>query len=207
MSPTVTPTFQTIGPQISYMGVAQANGSVTQPVETLPDGTQVFARPVPYGFFLVIEAVRGASNRPPGQVTFNHDPGDPNVLPNLRIAVSRALGNGSAAVCDDGPEQPIGGVPAVDPPAMGGNQAVANAINDLGCRFNARVNADLACTRDNNGNFNFAKPQAGVVQFCPVVGIGSELSFPLGDTRVTAWVTDNIGQPGQPKSIIVRVLP
>ena len=45
------------------------------------------------------------------------------------------------------------------------------------------------------------------VQFCPALGIGSELAFPVGDTRVTARVTDIIGQPGPPSSIIIRVLP
>ena len=63
----------------------------------------------------------------------------PTVLPHFQIVASRALGNGSAAMCDDrAPAEPIGGVPAVNPPMFGGSQAVSNAINDLSCRFDAR---------------------------------------------------------------------
>jgi len=204
-TPSVTPTFQIIGPTITFLGVARADGQVTSPVGTLPDGTPIFERPLPHGFFLVVEARNGPSNRPPGSVTFNSDPGDPNALPNLQIVVSRPLGNGSGLVCDDGPSPPIGGVPATDPPMFGGSQASANAINDLGCRFDARETASVACTRNPQQESAFASPLTRT-QYCPVVGIGAEIGFAVGDTRVTARVTDNLGQPGQPASIIIRVL-
>jgi hypothetical protein len=188
------------------MGIARADGQVTQPIGTAPDGTQIFERRVAHGFFLIVEAAAGQSRRPPGLVTFNSSPSDPNRLPNLQIVVSRALGNGSGLICDDGPETPIGGVPAVDPPVFGGVQSAANAINDFACRFDARDNTTLACTRDAGQDSRFVNA-ATRVQYCPFLGIGSELAFLPGDTRVTARVTDDLNQPGMPRSIIVRFTP
>jgi hypothetical protein len=160
------------------------------------------------GFFLVVEAGFGPNGQEPGTVTFNSSPSDPNLLPNLRVVVSRAIGNGSTIVCDDGPDPPIGGVPAVDPPNLfGGSQAVANAINDLACRFEARSNQVNACTRDAGGDGRFLRGSATRVQYCPFVGIGSELAFQVGDTKVTALVTDANGVPGMPLSIIIRFTP
>ena len=187
------------------MGVARADGQLTQPVGTAADGTPIYERQVGFGFFLYIEARPGQSGRPVGQNTFNSSLDDPNLLPNLQVVVSRALGNGSSDVCDDGPDPPIGGVPAVDPPMFGGSQAAANAINDLSCRFNARATTGDACTRNNQQDPSFVVSTTRV-QFCPAVGVGSEIAFPLGDTRVTARVTDVIGAPGPAKSIIVRVV-
>jgi hypothetical protein len=119
--------------------------------------------------------------------------------------VSRALGNGSGEVCDDGPDPPIGGVPAVDPPQFGGTQSSANAINDLACRFNARATTGDACTRNNQQDPSFVVASTRV-QFCPAVGVGAEIAFPLGETRITARATDVIGQPGLASSIIIRVV-
>lgn len=158
------------------------------------------------GFIIYIEAAPGISGRPVGTNTYNWDASDPNVLPDLQTLVSRALGNGSPAVCDDGPSPPIGGVPATVPPAFGGSQAAANAINDLSCRFDARSSTATACTRDSFGTYGFVNP-ASTVQFCTSPGVGTELAFPLGDTIVTARVRDVVGQPGQPRSIAVRVWP
>jgi hypothetical protein len=186
------------------MGVARADGQVTQPVGTAADGTPIFDRPLGFGFFLYIEARPGPSGRPVGQTTFDSDLADPNLLPNLQLVVSNALGNGSSDVCDDGPNPPIGGVPAVDPPQFGGTQPSANAINDLACRFNARATTGDACTRNNQQDPSFVVSSTRV-QFCPAVGVGAEIAFPVGDTRVTARVTDIIGQPGLTRSIIIRV--
>lgn len=188
------------------MGVARADGRVTTPIATLPDGTRIYKRPVGQGFFLFVEVKNGPSNRPPGTSTFNSSPTDPNVLPNFQILVSRAIGDGSTRVCDAGPDPPLGGVPAVDPPQFGGTQASANAINDFACRFNARTSSGDACTRNAAQEATFVRPDTRV-QYCPVLGIGSEVAFPGGDTRVTARATDILGQPGFPDSIIIRVGP
>src|SRR5262249_29172221 len=128
---------------------------------------------------------------------------DPNLLPNLRIVSSRALGDGSAQICDDGPDPPIGGVPAS---VIDGSQASANAINDFACRFEARGNTVNAWTKDAGQDARFVNA-ATRVQYCPFLGIGSELEFPAGDTKITAIVTDDVGQPGMPQSIIIRVGP
>jgi hypothetical protein len=200
----VTPTFSSLGAEITYFGIASADGNVAPSAGT-SNGIPVFLRSVPSGFFLVIEAKPGPNGADVGQVTFDWSSSDPNRLPHLLIVSSRALGNGSTAVCDDSPPTFIGGVPAVDPPSFGGTQFVANAINDFACRFTARSSSGDACTRNPSGDFGFVMPAFKVVQFCPTVGIGLELAFPLGDTMLTAIVRDQDGQPGAPRSIIVRV--
>jgi len=200
----VTPTFQIIGPTITHLGIARADGSVPTPIAHTQDGTPIYLRLVPHGFFLIVEARPGPSNRPVGTTTYNSVPGDPNALPNLQMVVSLALGNGSAAVCDAGPNPPIGGVPATNPPMFGGSQQSADAINDLGCRFEARTTSPDACTRNSSQEASFVNSNSRV-QFCPVVGIGSEIAFARGDTRVTVRATDIIGQPGAPATIIIRV--
>ena len=169
------------------------------------DGYPTFLRP-PSGFIIYIEAKPGISRLPLGTTTFNSDPGDPGVLPDLQTVVSRPLGNGSLRVCDEGPSPPIGGVPATVPRMFTGTQAVANAVNDLSCRFDSRSSTMQACTRDSFGNYGFTNANAAV-QFCTSLGVGTELAFPFGDTIVCARVRDVAGQPGQPSCIAVRVLP
>jgi hypothetical protein len=84
------------------------------------------------------------------------------------------------------------------------DRGLMDAINDLACRFNPRTTTGDACTRNSQQDSMFVVASTRV-QFCPSVGVGSEIEFPLGDTRVTARVTDIIGQPGPAKSIIIRV--
>jgi len=197
-----------VGPTITFFGLADATGQVVQPLDSpAPDGTLIYEHLVAEGFFIVVEAKPGMSNRPVATSTFNWDATDPNSLPDLQIVVSRPLGDGSTVVCDDGQHipPPLGGVPAVDPPMFGGTQASANAINDFACRFDARGSSGDACTRDPTTlEYRFWQGDTKV-QFCPQLGIGSELAFPSGDTRLTVRVRDMLGQPGAPSSIIVRV--
>ena len=199
----MTPTFNTLGPLVTFMGVARADGTVTAPDEIAGDGTPIYVRPLPQGFFLVVEAKQGPNNRPVGQTTISDDPQE---LPSLQIVVSRPLGDGSAIVCDD--MLPLlGGVPAVDPPRF--DAASAPAINDFACRFSPRTfgsspSVQGPCTVNANGDYAFVA--AGTrVQFCPDAGIDTAIAFPSGDTRVTARVTDLFGAPGQPAAIIIRV--
>jgi hypothetical protein len=97
-------------------------------------------------------------------------------------------------------------VPAVDPPQFGGSQAVADAINDLGCRFNARPTSGDACTKDVFGVPKYVDPLS-TVQFCPQVGIGAEIAFRIGDTTLSLRLLDDQGRPGPTKRIVIRVLP
>ena len=202
-TPTATP--RTIGGEITAFGVARADGLPITSIGPQDDGYPTFVRPSS-GFIIYIEAGPGISGRPVGTNTFNWAADDPNTLPDLQTVVSRALGDGSSAVCDDGPAPPIGGVPATTPVAFGGSQQAANAINDLSCRFDARASTIQACTRDSFGTYGFTNP-ASTVQFCTSPGVGTELAFPVWDTIVTARVRDVVGQPGQPRSIAVRVRP
>jgi hypothetical protein len=184
--------------------VARADG---QPVSTIgPDthGYLIYVRP-PSGFLIYLEAKPGISGRPVGTVTFNSNPFDSNVLPDLQIVASRPLGNGSTRVCDNQNNPPLGGVPAVSPPSFGGTQAASNAINDLSCRFDVRGNSSLACTRDPFQQVAIFVGQGSTVQFCISPAVGSEIAFPLGDTILTARVRDVLGQPGHPVSIVIRV--
>src|SRR5262249_34138686 len=92
-------------------------------------------------------------------------------------------------------------------PLFGGTQANSNAINDLGCRFEARTQSSLACTRDGFQQTEAFVDASSTIQFCTNPGVGSELTFPFGDTTLTARALDVIGQPGPPKSMVIRVLP
>lgn len=204
LTPTRTFTPQTIGGEITAFGVARADGRVIDTIGPQNDGYLTYVRP-PSGFHIFLEAKPGISRRPVGSVTFRSNPGDPNVLPDFQILVSRVLGNGSSTVCDIGPAI-IGGVPAVVPPSFGGSQMASNAINDLSCRFDARGTAPLACTRDPFMQvYDFHHPDS-TIQFCTTAGVGTEFKFPLGDTILTARVLDILGQPGPPMSIVIRVL-
>jgi len=194
---------------LTYVGIATLGGTAKT-----PDGADSLGRPIfdivlQQGFFLVVEAKRGPSGLNAGTTVFDWSATDPNARPDLEVEVDRDLGSGSDYVCDAGPAPiPVGGVPGVSPSSFGLTQAVANALNDLGCRFSypfqgsttgGRTSGD-ACT-GSAGSYFFVDGTS-VIQFC--AQIGSELAFPSGDTVVTARLRDINGQPGLPKSIIVR---
>ena len=192
---------------ITAFGVARADGNVVSTIGPEDHGFLTYVRQS-RGFFIFVEAKPGISGRPVGTVTFNSSVHDPNVLPDFQIEASRALGNGSLAVCDTGPSPSnLGGVPAVNPAVFGGSQAVSNAINDFSCRFDARTTSMLACTRDAFEQTPDFVGSDSTVQFCTTAGVGAEIAFPVGDTILTARVRDVVGQPGPPMSIVVRVLP
>ena len=129
-----------------------------------------------------------------------------NQLPDLQVEVSRPLGDGSAAVCDDG-DPDFGGVPAVSP--FDFSPAEAPAINDLACRFKDGQNhpvgrhADEACTRFlPELEYHFVDP-ASTVQFCGV--IDKPFSFPSGDTMVAARIRDVAGNVSAVAQLVIRV--
>jgi hypothetical protein len=195
------------GADITYVGLARASDDVLAPSGTTPEGWPIYERPFGYAFTLVVEAKPGPSTRTVGPNAFSSNPADPSVRPDLQVIVSRALGDGSPAICDDMPPF-IGGVPAS--PSFDLTQPISDAINDLGCRFldgsgqpRAR-DKDNACTKFADGNYKFVSSNA-TVQFCSQVGEAFE--FPVGDTVVTVRVRDVSGQPGPQASFVVRVLP
>jgi len=191
------------------VGIATLGGAAKTPVGVDSLGRPIFELVQQQGFFFVVEAKRGPSGLDIGTTVFNWSATDPNARPDLEVQVDRALGDGSAAVCDAGPSPiPVGGVPGVTPLSFALTQAVADALNDLGCRFSfpfqgsstgGRTSGD-ACT-GSAGSYFFVDGTSAI-QFCAL--IGSELAFPSGDTVVTARVRDINHQPGLPKSIIVR---
>jgi hypothetical protein len=173
------------------------------------DGVPIFERFFGSGFSIVVEGRRGGTNTPLERSTFQWSPFDPSQLPGVQLLVSRPLGNGSNAVCDDSLPAP-GGVPAIDPPVFETSQPVADAVNDLGCRFKdglglrrGRDSID-ACTTNGDGSFAFVAPTTSL-QYCGL--INEPLQFPEGETRVTARIRDEAGNTSLPQQIIVRVLP
>jgi hypothetical protein len=182
------------GPVITFVGIAAASGTTAQPVTDVP--VPLFQLVSGLGFRLVIEAAPGPSNLPVGQSVFNSAPENPFVRPDLQVEVSRSLGDGNLAVCGEG------GVPGVAPPAYGDEQAIANALNDLSCRFDVAGNPALACTVDEFGSASFVDGRSRV-QFC--LPVSSLEAFPDALTIVTARVLDIGGNPGQIAQMVLRV--
>jgi hypothetical protein len=213
-TPTVTPTLA-IGPVITFFGITSADDTLQPPTATQPPDVPIFERPFGFSFSLVVEARRGSSRCgqtqqacPAGQSSFA--PGD---APDLQVQVTRPLGDGSDTVCDDGSGDPpiFGGVPGIDPPRLEEPGAIADALNDLGCRFIdgagqrvARACAMQACVRFEDGEYDCVDDTTEV-QFC--APIPQPLAFPAGDTLVTARLRDVGGNLGPPARLIVRVVP
>ena len=182
------------GPVITFLGIAAASGAIAQPVTDVP--VPLFQVISGLGFRLVIEAAPGPSNLPVGQSVFNSAPENPFVRPDLQVEASRSLGDGNLAVCGEG------GVPAVAPPSYGDEQAIANALNDLSCRFDVAGNPALACTVDQFGAPSFVDGRSRV-QFClPVTSLEA---FPDALTIVTTRLLDIGGNPGQTAQMVLRV--
>jgi hypothetical protein len=187
---------------ITAFGVASADGRPIRSIGPEDHGYLTYVRP-PSGFQIFLEAQPGISRQPPGTIMFNSNPGNPGVLPQFQILLSRAIGNGSARVCDNGPDADnLGGVPAVVPTNFGGTQQSSNAINDFSCRFDART-ASFACTRDPFTQMEGFTVAGSTIQYCTRSGVGTELAFGLGDTILTARVLDITNQPGPPASIVI----
>lgn len=166
------------------------------------------------GFFIVIEAKPGSSGFAPGAIQFTDDAG---ARPDLQLQSNRDLGSGSglgsAAVCDTLPPD-AGGVPGFNPPTFDpGSQAVTDALNDFGCRFDNNTgdpcilvdtnNTGGPCNRDTH-NPGFGAPSSSI-QFCTGGTVSRSLAFQKGDTRLTVQWRDTVGNLGTPAQIIIRV--
>ncbi len=182
------------GPIITFLGIASADGTTTMPVTDVP--VLLFQTITGLGFHLVVEAAPGPSNLPVGQDVLRSTPTDPDARPDLQAEVSRNLGNGNLAVCGEG------GVPGVAPANYGPDQEIANALNDLSCRFEVAANPSVACTIDQFGAHRFVDPRTRI-QFC--LAVSAFESFPQGLTIVTARVLDTAGNPGPVAQMVLRV--
>ena len=210
-SPTRTPSpSPTLGPgaNITFFGVLRSDNTLLDPSGFDDTGRPIFERAVGSGFVIVVEAAAGTSRARPGDSTFDYDPEDPTVLPDLQIESNRDLGDGSAAVCDTD-EEHFGGVPGVDPGHVGVTpEVLAAALNDLGCRFldgagaTRGRNAQTACILYPDAEFRFATSKTQV-QFCSTVVRKARL--PGGDTIFTARVRDMQGIVGPARQIVIRV--
>lgn len=205
---TSSPTSTVIsGPQITYFGLLRADSTVIEPSGTDAAGRPIFVRPHGSGFVLVVEARRTNNTERVGNQTFNHAEGSATQRPDLQILASRPLGDGSAAVCDN--EEPsFGGIPAVDPPDFGEALAVADALNDFGCRFldgagdmSGRTRNE-ACALRLDGEYDFVDSRSET-EFCAL--ISAPFAFPTGDTLLTVRVRSVAGLLGPPAQIVVHV--
>ncbi|MGH7786407.1 MAG: hypothetical protein ACRERC_06040 [Candidatus Binatia bacterium] len=202
-TPTATIAVPAVGPEITYFGVARADGLSLAPSSFDPSGRPIYVRPFGHGLSVIVEGHPGANRRPIGASAYT--PGAP---PFLQVILSRPIGDGSAVVCDN--LQPdIGGVPAAVPFAFGDGTAVVDAMNDLGCRVDdgtgiprARVSSN-ACTLDRLGDYRFVDDRSSA-QFC--LPIAAQWAFPPGDTVVAARLRDVVGGLGPERQIVVRNL-
>jgi hypothetical protein len=190
---------------VSFVGLARSDDVLVPSSGVTAEGLPIFVRPLGFNFTVVVEGEPGPSGRPVGLSTFDSDPNDSSVRSALEIIVSRQLGDGSIAVCDD--TLPfLGGVPASV--SFDEEQAISDAINDFACRFVdgagnrlGRPRAD-ACTRAPDGSFQTGNP-GSTTQFCAL--IAGPFRFPDGDTTVSVRLRDVTGRPGPPQSFVVRI--
>ncbi|MEO8602850.1 MAG: hypothetical protein ABI629_09755 [bacterium] len=170
-------------------------------------GRQIFVHGVGQ-FLLVVEGVRGPSNRNAGTnvFPFGSDRGDLQILLSRPTGDPRdGIGFGSAAVCDMGPPPtPFGGVPGINPPDFAPGAQITSAIQDLECRFTTSNDSASACTRNRFGAFSYLSSGART-QYCYHVPLTGE--FQTGDTVVSIQLRDGAGNVGPHREFVVRVLP
>jgi Dockerin type I domain len=209
LTPTRTPTEPLpVGPRITFFGVANANGGVVTPVASDAAGHPIYLRTTGSGFILVVEAQPGSSGSNPGQKLFNSVSTDPSVRPDLQILADRDLGDGNPddIRCPKGPlPDPLAGVQSDPTLSFGPSQQVANAMNDLACRFDIHDSSSRACTINAAGNYAFASSQT-LTQYCSAPVVDSSFAFPSGfDTTVAVQVRDIAGNIGNRRTIVIRV--
>ncbi len=200
-TPTVTAT-PALGPTIVFFGVTSADDTLQMPTTTDPSGIPIYQRNFGVGFSLIVEAQPGVTRAAVALNTFT-----PGSAPDLWVQATRALGNGSAAVCDAEPPN-FGGVPAIDPPDL--ESPSVDVLNDFACRFidgaggTVGRHCNQGCVRFDSGESGCESGDgANLVQFCGQ--INTAIEFPSGDTLVTVRVRDTNGNLGDPAQLIVRV--
>ncbi len=189
---------QVIGPLITHLGAARADGTGVPAV--MEGGLPTFTTSAGSGFILVIEAKAGVGGHEVGRRVYAHLKDDPTVRPDLEILVNRDLGDGSPAVCDR-MKPNIGGIPGNAKTDWSETQSVSDRINDLTCRFESFNESESSCTQTASGDFSFLAKDT-TQQFCMIVA--RAWAFPEGDTIVSVRVRDMKGNPGPVKQMRVR---
>lgn len=195
------------GPEVTHLGLARADGTPLGPDFFDEKGRPVFVREFGAGFVVVIESRAGSSGAAVGNLAYDYDEADPNVLPDLQVLLSRPLGDGSSMVCDKTVPS-AGGVPATPALEYLATPAVAAAINDFGCRFDngagvpTGVGPADACTSFPSGDFGFVEGSSEL-QFCMVVS--QAWAFPRGQTIVKVRARDAARNLGWPREMVVQV--
>jgi hypothetical protein len=188
-----------VGPVVSHLGLARADGSKLEPKGTR-DGMDIYENSIGSGFILVIEGKPGISNLETGRRVTAYDKDDHRSRPDLEIQVDKQLGDGSKVVCDK--RRPdIGGVPAINPASFADSREVADALNDLSCRCEVFIESASACTTTKSGDFSFLNKESKV-QFCMIVA--KAWNFQLGDTVISVRLRDKEGSPGPVKKMVLR---
>lgn len=194
--PTATPGG---GPVVTFFGLdADGDGVADVPVSSNGDVLTYQTGGGVSGFNVIVEGMPGTSEQDVGDSTFNYDPGDPSLRPDLQIETSRPLGGGDTEVCEG-----LGSVPAIDPPDFLESPTVSAALSDFACNFFVAPDPEGACTFDPETLEGSFVDDRSTIQFCyEVLPTGS---FPLGDTILTARLRDVAGGLGTPATIVVRV--
>jgi hypothetical protein len=181
---------------------------VVEPTGTTAGGIPIYDRLTKFGFIVFVEGRPGASGQALSTFGTMDNEASGSDRAHLQIQADRALGNGSALVCDRGPlPDPIGGVPGVNPPDFGPSQAVTDLINDFACRFDFHPNSSQACTLDKLGNFAFASEEVVTQtrQYCTAPALGKELALLSGETLLSVQLVDAGGNIGDLAQLIIRV--
>jgi hypothetical protein len=208
LSPTRTATPSSPqGPLVTFFGLARADESRVFPSGTTPEGVPIYIFPIGNGFRIVVEGGFGESLEFPATSSFASGGFE---FADLQIQSTRALGDGSSALCDrDGPF--AGGIPAINPPSFQELPAILTSVNDFSCRFvdgsgafRGRTNGSDSCVQNppDSGLFNFVDPRSRI-QFCALVD--RPIRFPPGDTLLTVRLRDILGNVGFESKIVVRV--
>ncbi|MCX8071169.1 MAG: hypothetical protein N3C12_01775 [Candidatus Binatia bacterium] len=191
------------GPELTYLGLARADGRPFAPDEYDSEGRPIYRVSQGSGFFFVVEGRPGRSGAPVGLRAFVDDG-----WPDLQVLLSRPLGDGSPVLCDT--RRPtVGGVPATPSLEFLDLEGVIRVVNDFGCRVDdgtgaplGRDEADFACTSFPDGSDHFVSPRS-TVQFCAVMS--SAWAFRPGRTIVKVRLRDEAGNLGWPREMIVEV--
>src|SRR6202158_1401372 len=197
------------GPEITSLGIIRADGVPVPPTTYDDFGRPLYRLISGGGIFVVVEARPGTDGATVGRQAYEYDPNDSTVLPDLQVVLGHGLGNGSAAVFDNMRPRP-GGIPATVPLEFVTTQAVADAINDLGCRFDDGTGHPLgnstsldACSLFPDGTYHFIDPTT-TMQFCGL--IAGSWAFSPGDTIVAARGRSLAGNVGAPRQMVVSVV-